>query len=100
MTRAAHEQHNRQPLGFARGHCTDLGTRFAVDDEEHAVGLRFVVALVFNELREPMAAISVSVSETRIPPLNIPRLGELLRQKAAGITAKLGGSSPAARGRF
>ncbi len=33
---------------------------FAVDDEEHAVGLRCVAALVFNELREPMAAISIS----------------------------------------
>jgi IclR family acetate operon transcriptional repressor len=69
---------------------------FAVDDEEHATGLRCVATLVFNELREPMAAISVSGPVTRISPSSIPRLGELLRQKAAGITAKLGGSGPAA----
>jgi IclR family transcriptional regulator, acetate operon repressor len=68
---------------------------FAVDNEEHAVGLRCVAALVFNELREPMAAISVSGPTTRISHSNIPRIGELLRQKAAGITAKLGGASPA-----
>ncbi len=71
---------------------------FAVDDEEHAVGLRCVAALVFNELREPMAAISISGPATRISHSNIPRLGELLRQKAAGITAKLGGVRPAAPG--
>jgi IclR family transcriptional regulator, acetate operon repressor len=72
---------------------------FAVDDEEHAIGLRCVAALVFNELREPMAAISVSGPATRISPSNIPRLGELLRQKAARITAKLGGAGPPALGR-
>ncbi len=71
---------------------------FAIDDEEHAVGLRCVAALVFNELREPMAAISISGPATRISHSNIPRLGELLRQKAAGITAKLGGAGPAALG--
>jgi IclR family transcriptional regulator, acetate operon repressor len=69
---------------------------FAIDDEEHAVGLRCVAALVFNELRVPMAAISISGPATRIVRSNIPRLGELLRQKAAGITAKLGGAVPAA----
>jgi IclR family transcriptional regulator, acetate operon repressor len=71
---------------------------FAVDDEEHAIGLRCVAALVFNEFRESMAAISISGPATRISPSNIVRLGELLRQKAAGITARLGGSSPAAPG--
>ncbi len=69
---------------------------FAVDDEEHAVGLRCVAALVFNELREPMAALSISGPTTRISHSKIPRLGELLRQKAARITAKLGGAGPAA----
>jgi IclR family transcriptional regulator, acetate operon repressor len=72
---------------------------FAIDYEEHAVGLRCVAALVFNELREPMAAISVSGPTTRISHSNIPRLGELLRHKAAGITAKLGGADPPALGR-
>jgi IclR family acetate operon transcriptional repressor len=69
---------------------------FAVDDEEHAVGLRCVAAPVFNELREPMAAISISGPATRISPSSIPRLGAQLRQAAAGITAKLGGAMPAA----
>ena len=72
---------------------------FAVDDEEHAIGLRCVAALVFNELREPMAAISISGPAARISPSNIPRLGELLRQKADGITARLGGAGPAVLGR-
>jgi len=72
---------------------------FAVDDEEHAIGLRCVAALVFNELREPMAAISISGPATRISHSSIPRLGELLCQKAAGITARLGGAGPTALGR-
>jgi IclR family transcriptional regulator, acetate operon repressor len=90
--------HDR-PRSALRGDIALIRERgFAVDDEEHAVGLRCVAALVFNELREPMAAISISGPATRISHSNIPRLGELLRQKAAGITAKLGGVRPAAPG--
>jgi IclR family acetate operon transcriptional repressor len=73
---------------------------FAIDDEEYAVGLRCVAAPVFNEFREPMAAISIAGPPARISPSNIPRLGELLRQAAAGITSRLGGSDPAALRRF
>jgi len=67
---------------------------FAIDDQEHAVGLRCVAALVFDELREPIAAISISGPTARISEANIQRLGELAREKAEKITAKLGGSSP------
>lgn len=73
---------------------------FAVDDEEHEIGLRCVAALVFNEFGETMAAISISGPATRISSSSIPRFGALLRQKAAGITAKLGGAGPEAVGRF
>jgi IclR family acetate operon transcriptional repressor len=72
---------------------------FSVDDEEHAIGLRCVAAPVFDELREPIAAISISGPATRISPSDIPRLGEQLRRAAAGVTAKLGGSTPPAFGR-
>ena len=89
-------QYDRQSIGAATGYLGIRERGFAVDDEEHAVGLRCVAALVFDELREPMAALSISGPTTRISHSNIPRLGELLRQKAAGITAKLGGAGPAA----
>jgi IclR family acetate operon transcriptional repressor len=67
---------------------------FAIDDQEHAIGLRCVAAPVFDELREPIAAISISGPAARISEENIQRLGELARQKAEKITAKLGGASP------
>jgi IclR family acetate operon transcriptional repressor len=69
---------------------------FAIDDEEHEIGLRCVATLVFNEDSEPMAALSVSGPAARISHSDFPRLGELLRQKAADITASLGGSIPVA----
>ena len=54
---------------------------FAVDDEEHAVGLRCVAALIFNELGEFVAAISISGPTARISKANIPRLGDQVRRK-------------------
>ncbi len=67
---------------------------FAVDDEERVVGLRCVAAPVFNEAREPIAAISISGPSTRISPEAIPQLGAMLRQAADGITSRLGGARP------
>lgn len=67
---------------------------FAVDDEEHAVGLRCVAALIFNELGESIAAISISGPTARISKANIPRLGDQVRRKADEITAQLGGIKP------
>ncbi len=67
---------------------------YAVDDEEHAVGLRCIAAVVFNEAAEPVAAMSLSGPMARIPDERIPVLGELVRRKADAITAQLGGSLP------
>ena len=67
---------------------------FAVDDEEHAVGLRCVAALIFNELGESVAAISISGPTARISKANIARLGDQVRRKADEITAQLGGAQP------
>jgi IclR family acetate operon transcriptional repressor len=67
---------------------------FAVDDEEHEIGLRCVAALVYNEVSEPIAAVSVSGPSTHFSHSDFPRFGRLLRQKAAEITAGLGGLAP------
>lgn len=70
---------------------------FAIDDEEHALGLRCVASLVFDEIGEPIAAISVSGPTARISDPRVAYLGGLVRRKADEITALLGGALPAWR---
>ena len=70
------------------------GREFAIDDEEHALGLRCVAGLVFDEIGEAMAAISISGPTARISDARIAHLGDLVRRKADEITARLGGVLP------
>lgn len=72
---------------------------YAVDDEEHAVGLRCIAAVVFNETAEAVAAVSLSGPMARIPDARIPVLGELVRRRADAVTAALGGVLPRWRAR-
>jgi IclR family transcriptional regulator, acetate operon repressor len=67
---------------------------YAVDDEEHAVGLRCLAAPIYNEFGEPVAAISISGPLARIEDSRLPVLGELIRSIAQDITAAFGGKSP------
>jgi IclR family acetate operon transcriptional repressor len=69
---------------------------FAIDDEEHEIGLRCVAAPVYDENCDVLAAISVSGSSARISHADIERFGQLLRRKAADITINLGGTVPVA----
>jgi IclR family acetate operon transcriptional repressor len=70
---------------------------YAIDDEEHAVGLRCVAATVHDEYGEPLAAISLSGPKARIPDPRIPELGFLVARTAADITDSLGGRLPSWR---
>ncbi len=72
---------------------------YAVDDEEHAVGLRCVAAVIFNETAEAVAAVSISGPMARIPDERIPLLGDLVRRRADAITEALGGTLPPWRAR-
>ena len=67
---------------------------YALDDEEHAVGLRCIAAVIFNENSDAVAAISLSGPMARIPDERIPLLGQLVRARADAITIQLGGSLP------
>lgn len=71
---------------------------YAVDDEEHAVGLRCVASPVFNEYEEPVAAISISGPQARIPDERLPELGALIGRIAKAITGAIGGKQPAGFG--
>lgn len=71
---------------------------YAIDDEEHAVGLRCVAAPVFNEFGEPVAALSISGPQARIPDDRLPALGDLIRRIATDVTGAIGGTSPSGFG--
>ncbi len=66
---------------------------FAIDDEENAVGLRCVAAVIFDENANPMAGLSISGPAARITDSKIPVLGASVSQVASEITAAIGGQS-------
>ena len=67
---------------------------YAFDDEEHAVGLRCVASVIFNEVGEPLAAISLTGPMARITDDRIPTLGAAVVQIAGEITSEMGGRQP------
>ncbi len=67
---------------------------YAIDDEEHAVGLRCVASLIYNENREPVAGLSLSGPLARIPDTKFQELGKLVCSTAERITLEYGGNSP------
>lgn len=69
---------------------------YAVDDEEHALGLRCVAAPVFGEFGFAVAAVSVSGPSARIPVERLPALGRMTAQAALEATRDFGGSAPTA----
>lgn len=71
---------------------------YAVDNEEHAVGLRCVASTIHDEFSDPIAAISLSGPRARITDNRVDVLGRLVRDTANGITAALGGRLPDWRG--
>ena len=70
-------------------------TGYAFDDEEHAVGLRCVASVIYNEHSEPLAGVSLSGPAARVTDARVPVLGALVAKVAQEITAALGGVCPA-----
>ena len=64
---------------------------FAIDDEEHAVGLRCIAAPIVDETGDIVAAVSASGPMARILDERLAPLGALVRQAARAISAELGG---------
>lgn len=71
-------------------------TGFAVDDEEHAVGLRCIAAPILDEIGNVAAAVSVSGPAVRIDKEGVTRLGALVRETAQAISSEMA-PSPAMR---
>jgi IclR family acetate operon transcriptional repressor len=63
---------------------------YAVDDEEHAVGLRCIAAPVFDETGDVVAAVSVSGPMARIVDERVAELGALVLQTTRSISAEMG----------
>lgn len=66
---------------------------YAVDDEEHAVGLRCVAAAVFDEHGAPIAGISLSGPSARVTEARVPLLGVLVEAAARAVSLDIGGYS-------
>ena len=63
---------------------------YAVDDEEHAVGLRCIAAPVFDETGEAVAAVSVSGPMARIVDERMAQLGALALDTTRAISSEMG----------
>jgi IclR family acetate operon transcriptional repressor len=67
---------------------------YALDDEEHAIGLRCVSSAIFDENGQALAAISLSGPKARVTDGRLDELGIAVRQSADEITLALGGYRP------
>ena len=63
---------------------------YAVDDEEHAVGLRCIAAPVFDETGDVVAAVSASGPIARIVEERVSQLGALVLEASRAISAEMG----------
>lgn len=72
---------------------------YSVDYEEAQIGLRCVSAVIYDNCSEPLAAISVSGTASRVPDDRLPILGKLVQEVAIEITLALGGTIPVATGK-
>ena len=70
---------------------------YAVDDEEHAVGLRCVAAPIFDETGDAVAAISASGPMARVDEDRVPSLGQRVIEAARAISYEMGAPRAPAR---
>lgn len=71
---------------------TDIRKKgYAVDDEENAVGLRCIAAVICDETGQAVGAISLSGPAVRVRKDMTADLGEAVKKAARCITAGLGG---------
>lgn len=68
---------------------------YAVDNQEYLNGANCVGVPVFDYQSRPVAAIWITGPSDRMPNADFPKIGEIMKQKAAAVSAKLG-YSPAA----
>lgn len=80
------------PLAFERELQLVHQRGWAVDDEEHTLGMRCVGAPIHNEHAEIVAAISVSGPTARMTEERLMELGPLVKRTARRISEAMGGT--------
>lgn len=70
---------------------------YALDDEEHAVGMRCIAAPIHDETGDVVAAVSVSGPVVRIGEERVPALGRTVIASARAISADMGAAAPKTR---
>ena len=63
---------------------------YAIDDEEHAVGVRCVAAPILAASGEVVAAIGVSGTASQLNDEHLPKIGNLIRSAALKLSSQLG----------
>lgn len=63
---------------------------YAIDDEEHEIGLRCIAAAIVDEHDRPVAAVSLSGPTARLTDAEVATLGPLVARAAATISAAYG----------
>ena len=67
---------------------------FAVDDEEHTIGMRCVAAAISDEWGDPIGAVSVSAPSVRMPHERLETVGTLVKIAADRLTTLFSGREP------
>ena len=65
---------------------------YSFDDEEHALGLRCIASCIYDEHREPFAAISISGPISRMTDDRVTELGAMVIRAAKEVTLAYGGT--------
>ena len=71
---------------------------WAIDDEEHTLGMRCVSAVILDEWSEPVGAISISAPMVRMPPERLAALGVRVKATALTLSAAFSGRVTAPMG--
>ena len=64
---------------------------YAVDDQEHRLGIRCIAAPVFDRAGNARLSLSISGNVARLSEQRISRLGQVLTSAAARMSAEIGG---------
>lgn len=71
---------------------------WALDNEEHTLGMRCIAAVIYNEYGETIAGVSISGPTVRVTGERLEELGEQVHTAAHDITVAIGGRAPTEAG--
>ncbi len=63
---------------------------YAIDNEEHEIGVRCVAAPIYDTTGKVTAAVSISGPSVRLTLRDLPRYGKIVMRAAAEISSRLG----------